>query len=80
MAAYSYIFTLEENVREGGFGQRLHALLQEMGIKYPHFYPFAIMDDFPPVGTRRELLVWAKLDAASVCDKILEIIDHGKTP
>ena len=72
---YSHIFTLEENVFDGGFGQRLSFALQGANV-----HSFAIPDEFLPTATRNELFALTKLDADSVFKAIMEIINHGKTP
>ncbi|MCL2397139.1 MAG: 1-deoxy-D-xylulose-5-phosphate synthase [Defluviitaleaceae bacterium] len=78
LAKYSHIFTIEENVHAGGFGQSLHAALRNKGITTPRLHPFAIDDDFPPIGTRDELLALVGLDADSIYTKIAESVSHDE--
>jgi deoxyxylulose-5-phosphate synthase len=72
---YDHIFTLEENVYDGGFGQRLNFALPDKKV-----HSFAIRDEFLPTATREELFKLTNLDADSVFGAITEIINHGKTP
>ncbi|MCL2573216.1 MAG: 1-deoxy-D-xylulose-5-phosphate synthase [Defluviitaleaceae bacterium] len=72
---YDHIFTFEENVYNGGFGQ---ALRYAMGGKMVH--SFAVGDEFLPTATREELLALSGLDTKSIINKILETIGDGKTP
>ena len=72
---YDHIFTLEENVHDGGFGQRLGFVLQGKKI-----HSFAIKDEFLPTATREELFKLTGLDSDSVFDAIMEIINNEQTP
>ena len=71
---YHHIFTLEENVYDGGFGQRLGFALPGKNV-----HAFAIKDEFLPTATREELFKLTNLDADSIFDAIMEIINHAKT-
>ena len=71
---YDHIFTLEENVYDGGFGQRLSFALQGKKI-----HPFAIRDEFLPTATREELFTLTGSDANSIFGTIMEIVNHAKT-
>jgi len=71
---YDHIFTFEENVFDGGFGQRLGFALPDKKV-----HASAIKDDFLPTATREELFVLAKLDADSIFDKIMGIVNDAKT-
>ena len=62
-------FTLEENVRSGGFGEMLSAEAARAGITPPNVC-FALSDTFPAHGDRKNLLKDAGLDAASLASAI----------
>ncbi|MCL2235558.1 MAG: 1-deoxy-D-xylulose-5-phosphate synthase, partial [Defluviitaleaceae bacterium] len=74
---YKYIFTMEENVLLGGFGQNLASDLREVGVTKPKIHHFAVEDGFPPQGTREEIFKELCLDADCMYQKCLEII-NGK--
>ena len=78
LGRYKHIFTLEENVMDGGFGQRLRSALEHQGIATPRLHPFAIPDQFVPTGERKQLLTMLGLDADSILNRILEILKNGK--
>ena len=71
---YDHIFTFEENVQDGGFGQRLNFALHNKKV-----HSFAIKDDFLPTATRGELIKLTNLDADSIFNAIMEIVSHAKT-
>ena len=65
LSSYAHVFTLEENVATGGFGERLRTMLAaENGCA--QLTCFAFPDEFVPQGTREELLRAYGLDAESV--------------
>ena len=68
---YDYVFTFEENVLAGGFGQSISAYLQNMGVRV---HNFAMPDAFLPQGTRDEIFSHIGLDADSMLAKILEVL------
>jgi 1-deoxy-D-xylulose-5-phosphate synthase len=74
LADYSHIFTMEENVLAGGFGQAVAAELRRLGIYTPKISHFALPDAFLPQGTRSEILAHFGLDAASMTQKIFRAI------
>ncbi|MCL2350367.1 MAG: 1-deoxy-D-xylulose-5-phosphate synthase [Defluviitaleaceae bacterium] len=67
LSKFKHVFILEENVFRGGFGHSLNL---------PNVYTFAMPDAFPPQGTREEIFAWAKLDANSVFERILEVLSE----
>ncbi|MDR2167156.1 MAG: 1-deoxy-D-xylulose-5-phosphate synthase [Clostridiales bacterium] len=73
LADYEYIFTMEENVLAGGFGQAVAAALSQS----PKIHHFALPDEFLPQGTRAEIFAHLGLDADGMTEKILEILAHG---
>jgi len=75
LSKYNHIFTLEEGMRDGGFGQRLNSALPGEKV-----HAFAIRDEFLPTATRDELFKLTNLDANSIFDAIMEILNHAKTP
>ena len=71
---FKHIITLEENVHTGGFGQRLGFELMAAGSK-AFIHNFAINDEFLPTGTREQLLEYAGLNAQSIFDKTIKLIE-----
>ena len=69
LAKYSYVFTIEDGTRLGGYGARL-----QEAVKPPHSHIFAFPDAFLETGTRAELFARHKLDADSIATKIDIII------
>jgi 1-deoxy-D-xylulose-5-phosphate synthase len=67
LAAYDFVFTIEDGAKIGGFGERIRA-----------DYAFAFPDIFPQTGTRTQLFTRYGLDAESIYKKILEVTTHGK--
>lgn len=73
LSSYEFVFTMEENVLSGGFGQNLATSLSCEGICLPKVHHFVIADDFPPQGTREEIFRLLNLDAESMANKIRKI-------
>ncbi|MCL1862362.1 MAG: 1-deoxy-D-xylulose-5-phosphate synthase [Defluviitaleaceae bacterium] len=64
---YDYVFTIEDGIKIGGFGERLKST-----------HTFAFPDIFPQTGTREELFTRHHMDAISIVKKILEATTNGK--
>jgi 1-deoxy-D-xylulose-5-phosphate synthase len=62
LSGYDYVYSLEENVRSGGYGARLSEALP----RTVPFRAFAFPDTFVEQGTRDELFKRYKLDAESI--------------
>jgi len=62
------IYTLEENVLKGGFGQEIMALLAKNGVK--EVTNIGITDHFPDQGTREEILEDLSLTAEKIAETI----------
>jgi 1-deoxy-D-xylulose-5-phosphate synthase len=73
LADYKYVFTIEDGVKIGGFGQSLARAASEELHNAPSFHAFAFPDNFPETGTRKELFARYNLDAESIYTKIKEI-------
>jgi 1-deoxy-D-xylulose-5-phosphate synthase len=73
LTAYKYVFTIEDGVRLGGFGERL---ARQIGDNFCHAFAFG--DIFPETGTRNELFARYNLNAESIYKKIIEEISNGK--
>ncbi|MCL2218110.1 MAG: 1-deoxy-D-xylulose-5-phosphate synthase [Defluviitaleaceae bacterium] len=80
LAGYSYVFTIEDGVRLGGYGARLQEAVVSASApvpvsttgrkKPPLFHVFAFPDAFLESGTRAELFARYKLDPDSITKKI----------
>ncbi len=64
------VFTIEENVKTGGFGERIGAILKEYDFDSP-FKIFAIPDKFIYHGNYKELIKLIGLDEFSLVDNIV---------
>ena len=64
LAAYKYVFTIEDAARIGGYGSRLQPT-----------YAFAFPDAFIEAGTREELFKRYRLDATAIAEKIQTLIN-----
>jgi 1-deoxy-D-xylulose-5-phosphate synthase len=79
MDDFKLIVTLEENVVTGGFGQQVEVLLTDQGYR-GRVLKVAVPDQFVEHGNVDVLKKMLKMDADSVCAKILDILgdDDGK--
>lgn len=75
LGSCDYIFTLEDNALNGGFGANL-CRMAEHSCLAGRVHSFGLPDEFIPHGTRDELFAKYELDAASIFKKILEVIEH----
>jgi 1-deoxy-D-xylulose-5-phosphate synthase len=67
LAKFKYVFTIEDGVRLGGFGESIRAT-----------HAFAFPDDFLCTATRKELFTRYNLDAESILKKIEECTNGQK--
>ena len=65
---YKYVFTIEENVKEGGFGS-----LVSLNLTVTHI--FALEKKYVKAGSREELLKICGLDEISIYEKIKSCLD-----
>jgi len=70
LGTYAHVYTLEDNVRIGGFGDLLLARMGELGRLPGHYRQFAFPDTFIEQGSRQELFIHYGLDAESVYQRI----------
>lgn len=70
---HRYIFTLEDNVYSGGFSEKVEAFLLEERI-YHRCVPICLPDQFIEHGSPDEIYEKYGMDAASVAEKIKEVI------
>ena len=68
---HELLVTLEDNVKQGGFGQQAANYLYEHE-KYPHMIQVAIPDCFVEHGSVEQLYSKLGMDADSVVGKIVE--------
>lgn len=82
LSKYSYVFTLEDATRLGGYGTRLQPAISEMprrvGQRITKFHGFAFPDAFIEAGKREELIKRYGLDAESLANKIIELTKNTK--
>lgn len=66
-----YIFTIEDNLKNGGFGLKVLETVQELGYNNKvNLYNFAFDDIFVEHGSREELFEKYGLDSVSIYNKI----------
>lgn len=74
----SYIFTIEDNVSDGGAGSGiLEKLADEELIKNIYFHSFAFPDKFIEHGTRKELFERYRLDSESIYSEIKKRVENN---
>ena len=66
-----YIFTVEEAILSGGFGENLMEKLKGRDVK---IIPFGVEDQMIRAGTYMEQLVDSKLDADSIVSRIRSVL------
>ena len=71
------LFTLEENVQSGGFGEMISAEAARREQRLPRAC-FSLPDGFPAHGDRNSLLKQAGLDAESLAAAIRQALNGGK--
>ena len=74
---YDLIVTMEENVRSGGFGERVEDLLNEAGFQGRTMI-VSLPDAFIPHGGRNLLLAENGLDAVTICDRIRRYVEEQR--
>lgn len=74
-----YIFTLENNICQGGFGSKVLEKMSELEIKNKIVYSFGFPDKFIEQGTCDELFNRYGLNSQSIADKITEIVKSKRT-
>ena len=73
--SHRLIVTMEENVQSGGFGEHIVAYLNQEDVK-AHILTIAIPDAYVEHGNVDKLKQELKIDALSVTEKILGMIDN----
>lgn len=77
LASYRHVFTVEEGVRSGGFGEGVLALAEETGYR-GRIEIFGVKDAFIEHGTRQENLEEAALTPSALADAIEERLGEGR--
>ncbi len=78
LSRFDFVFVLEDNIRDGGFGSKLLMDMADGGIKCTCFHSFAFPEGFIEHGTRDEIFKMYGIDAESVYNKIRELLkSHG---
>jgi len=81
LAGFDYVFTLEDGVSAGGFGESLHSKIAALNcreMRQIYFRAFAFPDIFPETGTREELFARYELNADGIYKKISKELEHGQ--
>lgn len=73
---HKYIFTLEDNIASGGFGEHFVSEIAKTEIKDCLVYNFAFPNAYIEQGTREQLFEKYNMDKESVLDKILQRIER----
>lgn len=74
---HSVTVTIEDNEQTGGFGQQAEAMLVEHGVVPEKFLNVSIRDHFVEHGAPEELYERYEMDAESVAEKVLELLEEG---
>ena len=67
---YDYLFTLEDGIIQGGFGEKVFAILAQLG-KVIKGNSFGFASGFVPHGKVNELFAREKMDAPGIAERIL---------
>lgn len=70
---HRYVVTMEDNVKSGGFGEKMEAFLLQERI-YHRCVPICFPDQYIEHGLPEEIYEQYGLDAASVAEKISEVV------
>jgi 1-deoxy-D-xylulose-5-phosphate synthase len=73
LSGHELVVTLEDGVRHGGYGSAVLELAADLGLS-PRFLVMGLPDRFVAHGETKRLFEELGLDAASVCDRILQIL------
>ncbi len=73
---YKYVFTVEDNVLQGGFSTMVCAGLAQKGICVHRFTALGFPDTFVEQGERKEIFALYKLDDEGIYNKIIEVINE----
>ena len=71
LCSYKYVFTLEDGVVSGGFGNTLFNELRQKSSEVLEFNSFGFPDEFLELGSRSEIMRMYGLDKDSVFKKIM---------
>lgn len=71
---YDYIFTFEDNVKNGGFNTLVLSAMVNLNIGIKNFHSFAFENKFIPQGTQEELYKINKMDVESMYTTIYDKI------
>lgn len=76
---FEFVFTIEDNVRTGGFGSGLNSELIKNGIFNKKIYNFAFPDVFVKQGSKMEIYKEFGLDSEKIFEKIICFIEKYKS-
>ena len=72
-ARHRYVVTMEDNVKSGGFGEKIEAFLYQEHI-YHRCVPICFPDKYIEHGLPEEIYERYGMDAASVAEKVSEVV------
>lgn len=72
-ARHRYVVTMEDNVKSGGFGEKIEAFLHQEHI-YHRCVPICFPDKYIEHGLPEEIYERYGMDAASVAEKVSEVV------
>ncbi len=75
---FEYIFTIEDNIKSGGFGSKLNAELIENGAFDKKIYNFSFPDVFVKQGTKSEIYDEYNLNSEKIFVKIIKFLEMYK--
>ncbi len=71
-----FVFTVEDNLKAGGFGSIFENAVYDLGIKGVEIYNFAFYDRFIEQGTREQLFKRYGLDSDGMYVKVKELLER----
>ena len=72
---YKYVFTIEDNIKSGGFGSKLNECLIENEVFGKIVHNFAFPDVFVKQGTKNEIFQEYGLNFENIFEKIKKIVE-----
>lgn len=72
--SHQVIITMEENIKSGGFGEKVAAFYMENGICNFKFLNISLPDNYIKQGTRRELREFCNIDSDSIMNKLSKLL------
>jgi len=73
---HGFLITIEENVRQGGFGSAVLELLEQRGLSKTRVLRLGYPDSYIPQGEQHELRTMLGLDSAGIATSIRTFLEQ----